>query len=298
MEISLEKIELVKDRTGVNYKEAKDALIRADGSVVDAIIAIEEEIDLVPKSKAGDQASQIIERMKEIVRKGNISKIVIKKDGETVLNIPLNLGIIGAIWVFWPTVAATVVALGMKCTIDLVKDDGEVINLSSKAAQTFEGVRENCSVIADDLKEKSGGAFSQVRERAAEVISRAKNDEDEYDEEFDESFDPENLTVDIQIDDDDDDDYDDDYFNFDDFAEIPEEEEFFDLSETESLIEGIMEETEEPQAVEEAAEAEVSEEITEEEESAPVDEDVQKAGEKFEEAIAGYKKKKGAFRFF
>ena len=35
MEITLEKIELVKDRTGVSYKEAKDALEAADGSVVD-----------------------------------------------------------------------------------------------------------------------------------------------------------------------------------------------------------------------------------------------------------------------
>ena len=42
MEITLEKIELVKDRTGVSYKEAKEALEAADGSVVDAIIAIED----------------------------------------------------------------------------------------------------------------------------------------------------------------------------------------------------------------------------------------------------------------
>ena len=32
MEITLEKIELVKDRTGVSYKEAKEALEVADGS--------------------------------------------------------------------------------------------------------------------------------------------------------------------------------------------------------------------------------------------------------------------------
>lgn len=44
MEITLEKIELVKDRTGVSYREAKSALEEADGSVVDAIIIIEETI--------------------------------------------------------------------------------------------------------------------------------------------------------------------------------------------------------------------------------------------------------------
>ena len=80
MEITLEKIELVKDRTGVSYAEAKAALEKAGGSVVDAIIMIEEEIDIVPKTKAGDQASQIVEKIKALVKKGNISKILVKKE--------------------------------------------------------------------------------------------------------------------------------------------------------------------------------------------------------------------------
>ena len=37
MEITLEKIELVRDRTGVSYKEAKDALEKADGRIAWAI---------------------------------------------------------------------------------------------------------------------------------------------------------------------------------------------------------------------------------------------------------------------
>ena len=52
MEITLEKIELVKDRTGVTYAEAKQALEETDGSVVDAIIAIEEIINTGEKQKA------------------------------------------------------------------------------------------------------------------------------------------------------------------------------------------------------------------------------------------------------
>lgn len=58
MEITLEKIELVKDRTGVSYKEAKDALEAADGSVVDAIIDIEESIDIKSKEKLRAERSR------------------------------------------------------------------------------------------------------------------------------------------------------------------------------------------------------------------------------------------------
>ena len=64
MEISLESIELVKDRTGVSYKEAKEALIKDEGNALDAIILIEDEIDITPQSNAEDGASKIIESVK------------------------------------------------------------------------------------------------------------------------------------------------------------------------------------------------------------------------------------------
>ncbi len=287
MEISLEKIELVKDRTGVNYKEAKDALIKADGSVVDAIIMIEDEIDLAPKSKAGDQASHLIDRLKQLIKKGNVSRIVVKKDEEIILNIPVNLGIVGAVWVFWPTLVATVVALGMKCTIELIKDNGDVVNLSDKAVDTFGDVKENCSVIADDLKGKGGEAFTQVKDKAASAINKAKASAEEAEEDIDDLIDC--VADDMDIDIDDDDDYDDDYFNFDDYAE-PED----DHKEAAPA-----EQKEEEAHSSEYKEAESSpEEATDEAEESDALDEIQRAGEKFEETINDYKKKKGKFSFF
>ena len=296
MEISLEKIELVKDRTGVNYKEAKDALIKADGSVVDAIIMIEDEIDLAPKSKAGDQASHLIDRLKQLIKKGNVSRIVVKKDEEIILNIPVNLGIVGAVWVFWPTLTATVVALGMKCTIELIKDNGEVVNLSDKAVDTFGDVKENCSVIADDLKGKGGEAFTQVKDKAASAINKAKAGAEEIEEDIDDLIDCV-ADDDTDIDIDDDDDYDDDYFNFDDYAE-PEDDHIKEAAPAEHEKEAAAPAAEQDEAEKEpdpAAEAEAQEEQPEENDTL---DEIQRAGEKFEETINDYKKKKGRFRFF
>lgn len=297
MEISLEKIELVKDRTGVNYKEAKDALIKADGSVVDAIIMIEDEIDLAPKSKAGDQASHLIDRLKQLIKKGNVSRIVVKKDEEVILNIPVNLGIVGAVWVFWPTLAATVVALGMKCTIELIKDNGEVVNLSDKAVDTFGDVKENCSVIADDLKGKGGEAFTQVKDKAASAINKAKAGAEEVEEDIDDLIDCV-ADDDTDIDIDDDDDYDDDYFNFDDYAE-PEESHTKEAAPAEHEKEAAAPAAEKEEAKKEpepaAKEAEAQDKQPEENDAL---DEIQRAGEKFEETINDYKKKKGRFRFF
>ena len=126
MEITLEKIELVRDRTGVTYKEAKEALEAADGNVVDAIIAIESAVDNGRTGSTKCRKDALVSRLKEIIRKGNVSRILITKDGETILNLPLTAGIFGAIIAPWGMIAGVVASFGFKCRIEFVRDDGTV----------------------------------------------------------------------------------------------------------------------------------------------------------------------------
>ena len=128
MEITLEKIELVKDRTGVSYAEAKEALEAADGSVVDAIISIEETIDRKDSRSFSSQGTAVLDNLKDLIKKGNVAKIVVKKDDEVVLNIPVNLGIIGTVVAPWGAVLGVVAAFGFKCVVEVVKDDGSSIS--------------------------------------------------------------------------------------------------------------------------------------------------------------------------
>lgn len=62
--------------------------------------------------------NELVERVKELIRQGNIRRISIKNEkGESVLEIPVTVGVVGAILV--PTLAAVgaVAALLTKCTI-------------------------------------------------------------------------------------------------------------------------------------------------------------------------------------
>ena len=173
MEITLEKIELVKDRTGVGYKEAKDALEKTDGSVVDAIILIEETIDDSTKETEKKNV-QILDTIKEAVRKGNVSKIVIKKDGDIVMNLPVNIGIISTVLFPWAAIGGCIAALGTKCSIELVKEDGGVVNVSDKASKTFETVKDKGSVIYDEVKDKSGNLFETAKDKGGDLFEAAK----------------------------------------------------------------------------------------------------------------------------
>lgn len=201
MEITLEKIELVKDRTGVSYKEAKDALEAAGGSVVDAIIAIEEDIDSQSKKSFGEQGNAVIASIKELVKKGNVSRIIVKNsEGDVILNVPVNAGILGVVVAPWGTLAAVVAAFGFKCVIEVVKVDGTIIDVSDRTNDVVEKATEKGTEVYD--KVKNSDTYEKVREKkekATEVLknkfSKAKDEiedfaedlVDEFEEEFEES---------------------------------------------------------------------------------------------------------------
>lgn len=174
MEITLEKIELVRDRTGVTYKEAKEALEAADGNVVDAIIAIESAVDNGRTGSTKCRKDALVSRLKEIIRKGNVSRILITKDGETILNLPLTAGIFGAIIAPWGMIAGVAASFGFKCRIEFVRDDGTVFDVSGKAAGVYDSAKEKGADMYSDLKEKGADIYSDFKEKAPDVYSDLK----------------------------------------------------------------------------------------------------------------------------
>ena len=122
MQITLEAVEKVMEITGVDYAAAKEALVKADGDVDEAVKLI------TPDEKADDKVKETVEKIKAKVKEGNVDKIQISKDGEIVLSLPVNIGIVGGIIGLaaapWAFIAATIAALGFGCKIEIVKKDG------------------------------------------------------------------------------------------------------------------------------------------------------------------------------
>ena len=179
MEITLEKIELVKDRTGVSYKEAKEALEAAEGSVVDAIIAIEDTVDIEKTGKTSEFANETMEKIKEMVRKGNISKIAVKKGDDTIVNIPVNVGLVGAVVAPWGVIAAALATVGFKCTVELTTTDGNVIDITKRAGDFAGDMKEKSSVVIDEVVEKSTGAYNTIKDVAQDKLGALKAKKDE-----------------------------------------------------------------------------------------------------------------------
>ena len=132
MSIDLERVDAVIERTGVSYKEAKEALDSNNGDVVEAIIFLEEKGNFFSGSfteNVSNKGDKIFEKLKEILKEGNVNKITVKKDGEIIANIPVNVGVVGfALQPLFGALGLTAAIL-TKHTIEITKKDGEVIDL-------------------------------------------------------------------------------------------------------------------------------------------------------------------------
>ncbi len=84
-------------------------------------------------NKNGFDAEKVVDQIKELVKKGNVSKIIVKHGEDTILNIPLNAGIAGTILGLaaapWAIITTTIATIGFKCRIELLKDNGEIVEV-------------------------------------------------------------------------------------------------------------------------------------------------------------------------
>ena len=68
------------------------------------------------------ESGSVVERVKALIREGNVRRVVIQHEGHTVAEFPLTAGIVGA--VLAPVVAAigAIVALLKDCTIQVERE--------------------------------------------------------------------------------------------------------------------------------------------------------------------------------
>ena len=120
---SLEDLEKVMEQTGVDYKAAKEALIKAAVNVEDAIKSIQPDT-----KELGNDIKDLMDKLKKKVEEGNVDRIQIKKGDEIVFSVPVNVGILGGIVGLaaapWALIAGSVAAFGLGCRLEVVKKDG------------------------------------------------------------------------------------------------------------------------------------------------------------------------------
>lgn len=169
--ITLEKVDMVKERTGATYEQAKEALEICEGDVLEALIYIEkiQSVSEENNDSSKDDANMVsIDELKawfkQIIEKGNVTRIKIKKDDNELIDVPVNAGIAaGVIAIIIPSIlaAGVIAAIATRITIEITMEDGSV-----------EVVNKHVSKVANDVKNKAADFADMVKNKVNEM----KND--------------------------------------------------------------------------------------------------------------------------
>jgi len=64
---------------------------------------------------------ELVANLKRLLYEGNVRRIIIKHDGHIVLEIPLTVGVVGALVAPWLAAVGAIGALLTQCSIEVVR---------------------------------------------------------------------------------------------------------------------------------------------------------------------------------
>lgn len=146
----LEKVDLIRTRLPVSYKEAKDALDKADGDVVQALIYLEQkETDV--DSDFRKHVDGAFNQVKGLFDANQGYRIKLKHGEQTVTKIPASVGALGLLGVFASShialagVLASVAGMANNYTIEIERAEGQESQAETLAKKTPETPEEKAS---------------------------------------------------------------------------------------------------------------------------------------------------------
>jgi len=69
------------------------------------------------------KGEELVTTAKKLFHEGNVRRIIIKHEGQTALEIPLTVGVVGTLLVPWLAALGAMGALLSQCTIEVVRTE-------------------------------------------------------------------------------------------------------------------------------------------------------------------------------
>ena len=119
---------------------------------------------------ANEKVQEFVAKIKELVHRGNVSRIVVRKGEQELLNIPVNAGIVGGIVAVssakWVLLAGILATIGFGCCVEIIRTDGQIVNVMDE--ETGKQIRCTAQNAVNGVKDALH--FEQVVDETAEDV--------------------------------------------------------------------------------------------------------------------------------
>lgn len=116
VEEELRKVDLIRERTRLGYDEARQLLSEAGGDVVTALILWERRRGVPAGERPPERPT---DRVRELIRRGNRSRVRVQRGGETYLDIPVTAGVVAALLAPYLAVGGALACLALGCSVSV-----------------------------------------------------------------------------------------------------------------------------------------------------------------------------------
>ena len=183
-DITIEKIDEIMSRMPhIRYEQAKEALVKSSGDVLDAIIYLEsskpnksknmKEVFEESLSKDSEDLKVIKEQALELIKRSSVIRVIVEKNSKVILNIPLTVGVVGI--ALGPVFALVGVSAALISRYEIKiqnEEDNTEVNLGKLNIEKINMLKNMIIETASDVKDA--------------VINTKKDSKDITDELFDE----------------------------------------------------------------------------------------------------------------
>lgn len=143
MTINMEQIDELRKRANVSYEDAKEALEKCNGDLLEALVYLENQ-NKIKNDTADCEQHGFMARLKKLIKKGNETKFTITKNEKVVLSIPVTLAVILTVIATYVVIFALVIALFTGHKFKFESKNGE----DMKVNETLDKI----SVAVNDVK--------------------------------------------------------------------------------------------------------------------------------------------------
>ena len=153
MTITIEMIDELRKRANVGFEDARDALERCDGNMLEALIYLEKNNKF--KAARAEEKECFFDKIKALIKRGNNIRFKVRKREITVLNLSLTVSILIGVFAFHISIIALVIALLAGYKFKFEKNNGEDMKVNETINKMHDNIDNFKRKFAEDVEVES-----------------------------------------------------------------------------------------------------------------------------------------------
>lgn len=173
---NLEKVEKLREKTGVGYEDAKNALTACDFDMLDALVYLEklgkiktpamgvystlpdnsqsDEFtkaqetyhEACKKESVGDVFNKFFDWCRKVIKKGCETTFQVERHGKVAVSVPVIILVLLLLFAFWITIPVLIIGMFMDCKYSFIGFSSTTVDINdicNKASETCENIKKD-----------------------------------------------------------------------------------------------------------------------------------------------------------